>query len=208
MMLSLQDYFIELLHSLGAAKTQSETYWNEIEEKYSDKNRHYHNLDHLRALSKELSEVKHEINDWKTIMLSLYYHDIVYSAVSYKNELKSAELAAERLRTIGVSEERIEKCRDQILATKYHKTSEDMDTNYFLDADLAILGSSEASYQDYTERLRKEYNLIPAGIYRKGRMKVVKNFLSRDRIYKTDHFYQKYEESARTNLTFEVKQLQ
>jgi predicted metal-dependent HD superfamily phosphohydrolase len=122
--------------------------------------------------------------------------------------LKSAELAAERLRDIGISEDKIEKCRDQILATKHHKTSEDMDSNYFLDADLAILGSSEEKYQEYKDGIRMEYKLVPRGIYRKGRMKLVKKFLSMDRIYKTDHFYEKYEERARANLTSELKLLQ
>ena len=165
-------------------------------------------MNHLRALLDELSEVKHEITDWNTTMFTLFYHDIVYSSLSYKNELKSAELAAERLRDLGVSEEKIEKCRDQILATKNHRTSEDTDTNYFLDADLSILGYPEDKYQEYVEKIRKEYRMIPKGIFRKGRLKVIKKFLSMERIFKTEHFCDKYEEKARANLSSELKQLQ
>lgn len=206
--MTLREQFNQLLYSLGVSESQIETYWSEIVVHYSDKKRFYHTLNHLEELLDKLSEIKNQINDWTTLMFTLYYHDIIYSSLSYKNELKSAELAAERLRGIGVSEEKIEKCRDQILATKHHKTSEDMDTNYFLDADLAILGSSEEKYRDYRSQIREEYKLVPRGIYRKGRMKLVKNFLSMDRIYKTDHFYEKYEEKARVNLASELKLLQ
>jgi predicted metal-dependent HD superfamily phosphohydrolase len=44
-----------------------------------------------------------------------------------------------------------------ILATKKYEFSDDIDTNYFTDSDLAILGKSSEVYQKYREQIRTEY---------------------------------------------------
>ena len=204
----LYAVFLESFADATTSEEQLRIFWNQIASAYTDRKRHYHTLDHLEHLYEELSEVKENITDWNTLICTLFYHDMVYSPRSFKNELKSAELAGEHLRSIGVSEEKIEKCRDQILATKHHRKSEDKDTNYFLDADLSILGATEDTYGSYVQNIRKEYKLVPRGIYRKGRKKVIRNFLAMEQIYKTDHFYNKYEDPARANLSSELEKLQ
>ena len=44
-------------------------------------------------------------------------------------------------------------------------------------------------------------------IYKPGRQKVLKHFLAMNRIYKTDHFFKKYEPQARINLANELSRL-
>jgi predicted metal-dependent HD superfamily phosphohydrolase len=93
------------------------------------------------------------------------------------------------------------------MATKGHAISEDADTNYFTDADLAILGSNNDEYLQYVKSIRKEYKFYPDFVYNPGRKKVLEHFIQMPRIYKTDYFYNKYEEPARKNIIDEIRQM-
>lgn len=42
-------------------------------------------------------------------------------------------------------------------------------------------------------------------MYNRGRKKALKHFLEMDRIFKTDYFFQKYENQARINLQKELE---
>lgn len=94
-----------------------------------------------------------------------------------------------------------------ILATKLHEISQDNDTNYFIDADLAILGRGQYEYQKYTEQIREEYSIYPDFMYNNGRKKALQHFLQMDAIYKTDYFFEKYEKQARLNISNELETL-
>lgn len=177
----------------------------EIHKQYSKSNRHYHNLAHLENLYENLLAVSNKINDWQIIIFSIAYHDIIYNTLKQDNEEKSAQLARSRLTKIGLPAAKIEACCSQILATKGHSISADSDTNYFTDADLAILGTSEANYNQYKIAIRKEYKIYPDLVYNPGRKKVLEHFLSMSRIYKTDYFFERCENAARVNIQQELK---
>lgn len=60
-------------------------------------------------------------------------------------------------------------------STDEHKTdgvfgAEDL--HYFLDIDMAVLGSEPAHYASYTGEVRKEYSFLPDAIYQSLRLKV------------------------------------
>jgi predicted metal-dependent HD superfamily phosphohydrolase len=155
-----------------------------------------------------LKEVKSNITDWDTTLFAVFYHDIIYKASSSTNEADSAKLAMQKLSEIGYPAEKIAKCASMILATKQHDLSEDNDTNYFIDADLAILGSSQYDYQKYTQQIREEYSIYPDFMFNNGRKKALQHFLQMGTIYKTDYFSKKYEKAAKENLENELKELQ
>jgi len=184
------------------------SYWSEIELNYGKSKRHYHNLQHLDAITRELLEIKHALTNWQTLLFSIAYHDIIYNPLRHNNEEKSAEFAFKRMTTLHCNAEQINNCTAQILATKTHTVSADADTNYFTDADLSILGSSPAVYKGYVQSIRKEYKLYPDFIYNPGRQKVLKHFLEMPAIFKTAHFANKYESSARINLQEELRSLE
>lgn len=95
-----------------------------------------------------------------------------------------------------------------ILATKNHELSADNDTNYLLDADLAILGQTLDDYQKYTEQIREEYSIYPDFMYNSGRKKVLNYFLDMDEIYKTPYFKKNYEQKARVNIKNDLSELE
>ncbi|MGC5744285.1 HD domain-containing protein [Chryseobacterium sp. NFX27] len=184
-----------------------ENLWQEIETRYSAKDRYYHDLFHLENMFMELESVKSLIEDFYTVSFSVFYHDIIYDASSKSNEEKSASCAAERLQKVGFPRALILKTENQILATKSHTKSDDPDTNYLLDADLSVLGKDSAIYFDYTRKIRKEYALYPDFLYKPGRKKVLKYFLELKSIFKTEHFRDKYEQQARRNIAAEIELL-
>lgn len=203
----LKEIFANLLSNYTADNNLINTLWAEIEQNYSDKNRYYHNLSHLDNLYRELFQVKEKITNWETVLFTLYYHDIIYSSLNFDNEEKSAQLAEKRLKQINVPIEIIEECKLQILATKSHSENSNIDTKYFLDSDLSILGQNAETYLAYYQNIRKEYALYPNLIYNSGRKKVLKHFLNMERIFKTQFFYDKFEANAKLNLDTELNNL-
>lgn len=88
-----------------------------------------------------------------------------------------------------------------------HELSKDSDTNYFIDADLAILGSAPAQYNIYATMVRKEYRQYPDLLYKPGRRKVLEHFLQMPAIYKTAFFRERYQQQAKENLAAELNML-
>lgn len=207
MTIKTNDIYSKLISKFSNDENLKLDYWQEIEKSYSQKNRKYHNLTHLENMILELESVKEEISDFDALLFSVFYHDIIYKATSKDNEEKSAELAKKRLEKINFSSEKILKTYNQILATKSHKKSEDSDTNFLLDADLAILGRDWKVYENYIQQIRKEYSIYPDFLYNPGRKKVLTHFLEFDEIFKTDYFKEKYEKIARENIKREISML-
>ena len=203
----LKETFIGLLKNYTDNKRLIEELWTEIEKNYSSKKRHYHTLQHIENVLVQLTEVKEEIQNWDTLLFTLYYHDIIYNALKSDNEERSAALAEIRLRQISISEKTIEQCTKQILATKSHSKSTDSDTDYFTDADLSIIGQPWETYSLYYKNVRKEYSIFPDLVFNPGRKKVLNHFLTMDRIFKTDYFYNKLELQAKQNMKKEIKLL-
>lgn len=201
----LENIFISLVNPYN--KEASQTLWQEIKDYYSHKNRKYHNLTHLENLYNELYLCKELIEDWDTVLFALFYHDIIYKSTRNDNEEQSAELAAQRLKEINYPEDKTERCRQMILATKSHLPVSDNDINLFTDADLSILGYNWSKYKQYYQQVREEYSFYPDILYNPGRKKVLKHFLSMSFIYKTDFFRTKYEENAKENIRKELTKL-
>lgn len=203
----LQQTLTELLYSYHIPDDLCITYWAEIEQYYSSKKRHYHNLTHLENLLNLLLACKSQIKDWDSILFALYYHDIIYNTFKKDNEERSALLAVKRLTAIHYAPGKCALCSQHILATKSHAVSKNNDTNLFTDADLSILGAPTEIYVEYAKQIRKEYSLYPDFMYKPGRKKVLQYFLQMERIFKTDYFCQQYEVQAKQNISAELDTL-
>lgn len=203
----LTDTFLQLVNKYSNNNELATNLWLEIFTRYSESKRHYHTIDHLEAIISELNEVKDKITDWDTLLLAVFYHDIIYKASSSTNEADSAKLAMQRLAEFRFPADKIAKCANMIIATKEHLLSEDSDTNYLIDADLSILGRKADDYQKYTEEIREEYSIYPDFMYNKGRKKALQHFLQVETIYKTEYFIKKFEKNAKENVSNELLDL-
>ncbi len=203
----LTDLFLQLVNKYSNNNELATNLWLEIFTKYSEPKRHYHTIDHLEAVISDLKNVKDKIEDWETTLFAVFYHDIIYKASGNSNEGDSAKLAMKRLSEIGYPAEKIAKCADMIMATKLHELSLDKDTNYLIDADLAILGKNAYEYQKYNEQIREEYTIYPDFMYATGRKKALQHFIQMEKIFKTEYFSDIYENQARININSEVEML-
>lgn len=203
----LKDRFETLYLNFTEDKILIEKFWIEIENNYSGKSRHYHNLQHLENMFEAIDAVRNQIEKFDNISFSIFYHDVIYDATSKLNEEKSADVAKKRLESLGVNNNDIQQVYEQIVATKSHQKSENKDTNFLLDADLSVLGKSNEVYSEYTKQIRKEYSIYPDFRYKPGRKKVLQHFLGLENIFKTEYFKNKYETQARENIEFELKSL-
>lgn len=200
----LDEIYLTLAEKYSGDVAKAGVCWEEIRTAYSKKGRYYHTLEHLENLLRELVPVQAELSDWGAMIFSICYHDIVYSALKSNNEEKSADLAVLRLSALSAPSALIDHCKALILATKGHQVSADADVNFFTDADLSILGKDWDSYAVYATNVRKEYSIYPDVVYKPGRIKILQSFLDMDRIYKTDYFYERYEDAAKRNLQREI----
>ncbi|WP_294216521.1 hypothetical protein [uncultured Chryseobacterium sp.] len=205
--MTLQERFRKTCAAFSADYTLIDNLWSEIENLYTEKSRYYHTLEHLEHMLRELDSVKDRIQDTDLVSLSVFYHDAVYDASSKSNEKKSAALAEKRLGQLQLNPAALRQITEQIIATQLHECSDSADTNYLLDADLSVLGKDSAIYQEYAEKIRKEYSIYPDFLYRPGRKKVLRHFLDMDRIFKTEEFIMKYEHQARENIRSEWETL-
>lgn len=204
-MIDLKKRFFTLLRNYSNDEEYIAYCWLEIANNYSKPSRHYHNLEHLETMFSELENIKFLVNRWDELLLSIYYHDIIYKTTKSDNEHQSALVFEKRMQKTSFLA--IDECKKQIELTKTHQLSEDDDTNILMDLDLAILGKKPHIYKTYCDAIRKEYQLYPDLIYCNGRKKVLKHMLSLDSIYKTDWFRQTYENQARENLQSELDSL-
>jgi predicted metal-dependent HD superfamily phosphohydrolase len=185
-----------------------ESLFNALVERYSERARAYHNLSHIQSLLALSESLLDKIQNRDEHYFAIWFHDVIYDTQRADNEEKSAEFAAEALARLAVPEQSIAVTREMILATKHHRAAGlSWDMKVFLDLDTSILGAPEEIYEEYSRAIRKEYSWVPDAMYREGRMKVLNDFLSRDRIYHTEEISAKYETRARRNIAEEIRGL-
>lgn len=179
-----------------------------LKKKYSEKSRFYHNLSHVKTLLNLFESIADKIYDHDAVRFAIWFHDVIYDTERSDNEEESARLAAEMLRKLQVNAETIERVQKMILSTKTHSgRSLSDDEKLFLDMDLAILGTSEEIYKEYSKAIREEYSWVSESRYHSGRKKILESFIRREKIYLTKEMEVRYEEKARENINNEIKAL-
>jgi predicted metal-dependent HD superfamily phosphohydrolase len=93
-----------------------------------------------------------------------------------------------------VADERLEFIAAMIRASANHRVPESMDAAaasdraFYLDMDLAILGSAGEEFAAYERAVRLEYDWVPERAWIAGRSQVLRNFLARPFIYASPQF--------------------
>lgn len=189
-------------------KVEATELFKKIAEEYQAENRKYHNFEHIEKMIAFLQVYEQEIKDGAGIRFAVYFHDVVYDTKAKDNEEQSAQYAQNYLTRLGIPDTIVVHVLDLIHATTRHEVIDgDTDSAIFLDADLAILGSSAEEYDKYATKIRQEYAWVPDDQYRTGRKIVLENFLNRPRIYFTDKAYKELEQRARINIKRELARL-
>jgi len=199
------DRWNGLCSRLGLSN-DTNTYF-ELIEAHAQKHRAYHTLDHIAACLKHLDHVKDQVDRADDIELSLWFHDAIYQPFSATNEEDSADWAVNWLSNHGAQPDLMDRVKVHILATKTHDRPERLDGRYMLDIDLSILGTSPHVYDQFEIDIRREYKRVPKFIFRKKRKAILHGFLSRDYIYATEYFRERFEQQAHINLECAIARL-
>lgn len=95
-----------------------------------------------------------------------------------------------------------------MFATKSHQSqTDDIDTQHFLDADMAILGSDNEVYLANCVAVKQEHSSIPVFLFNRGRRKFLSSVLEQESIFLSPYFKNKCEQIARTNIQNELSKL-
>lgn len=191
----------KLPHGGGAA-------FDEIITLHGQPQRRYHGLTHLSALFALLDAYVPKEVEQTSLHFCVWWHDAIYVPGEGDNEEKSAALARLRLDEMGADTKLSNQVSDIILATRNHWEGRSMgDGDYFLDADIAILGAPPKIYERYALDVRVEYSYLDDTNFRNGRTAFLRAALSRPRLFRTDIFHCTFDEVARANMTGELSRL-
>lgn len=176
--------------------------------RWSEPARRYHTLDHLRHCLEELDDVRALLEDPAAAELALWFHDAVYDPRGADNEERSALLFREWAARAGLERARAARIEEWILLTRHGAGEAAGDAAFVLDADLAVLSLDPAAYAGYERRVREEYAWVEEAVFRRERARILRGFLGRPSIYRTERFRGRCEELARRNLADAVAVLE
>jgi len=185
----------------------------DLVERWSEEHRGYHDLRHLDEVAVALTALRADALssdvEWASVVFAAWFHDAVYVvATGADNERQSADLARNLLSAKGVGSEVVDAVESLVLASEAHDVPENHGPHAaFHDADLWILCSPEARFDDYCAAVRREYAAVPDDAYAQGRTAILAPFLQRESVYRTAHARQQWEARARHNLTRELTRL-
>ncbi|MCW8930534.1 MAG: hypothetical protein OQL19_09880 [Gammaproteobacteria bacterium] len=183
-------------------KSKEEFY--KVAQHYGENNRFYHTLEHIDFCLSLFDNNYNKIEHPDEFEISLWLHDVIYKPKMLNNEELSAEYADNMLSLLGFETHKIDKVRQIIMSTKHPSVPTSNDEKYLIDIDLAILGTSNAIYEHYSDMIRKEYSYLPAGQYIIGRKQILESFVNSEFIFHTDTFRETYELIARKNIKNEL----
>lgn len=176
--------------------------WTEVEKAYDQPTRRYHNLEHLEEMTGHFHAVPQWGNPYE-VAVAMLYHDYYCDPLVGENEQASVKAAMSAIarwlpKIDGYGCFRI---RNLILATVTHGRPRNVlepDMGHFVDADMAILGSSPDRFKRYQEEITAEYHdLLNFAAKRK---KWLCHVLRLETIYVTPFFRGRFEAAARRNI--------
>lgn len=181
--------------------------------RWSEPHRRYHGPVHLVEVLGAVDELcragRVPPRDRTVAVLGAWFHDAVYDIGADDNERRSAALAARTLAGLGVEADLVDDVVTVVLDTVEHDVGEDASPARSLlhDADLWILAAPTPRFDGYCREVREEYRDVPAATYGAARSAVLRPFLVREHVYRTEHGRRTWEPAARENLARELTRL-
>jgi predicted metal-dependent HD superfamily phosphohydrolase len=197
-----REQWHQLLRAWNVGPDKADAAFDEVIRAYVGPGRFYHTLEHVRDVLGTVDYLARYVENLNAVKLAAWLHDVIYDSRASDNEEKSARYAEQLCGDLAIPEG--PRVAALIGKTKTHDAGEDADARVLGDADLAILGATEADYQAYANKVRREYAWVPEPEYREGRRQVLERFLTRPRIF---HYLEDLEERARQNLAREWARL-
>lgn len=209
--------FVRSATGVGASAPveEIERVGEDLVERWSGEDRHFHNLRHLGAVLHRVDELSEETHSADVVRLAAWYHGAIFDAASKtayaskggEQTSASAELAREELTRLGVPADRADRVAHLVNGLLRHAPdATDLDACVLNDADLAMLAGEPQRYKEYTAAVRAEYEHIPLADYVRARIKVLSKLLARESLFLSP-MGAAWEDSARQNVDAELHRL-
>jgi predicted metal-dependent HD superfamily phosphohydrolase len=196
----LRDRWEKACDGTGSANERQRTF-RQLYAAYTGADRFYHGIGHIAECLRELDPVRTLAASARAIELAIWFHDVIYDGRRKDNEERSAELADGQLRRLEFDRQTIDEIHRLILLTRHDRVPPDVDGKLMVDIDLSSLGRPADVFENNTRLIRKEFPHVPDADFARGRREMLGRFLARPRIYYTDVFRDRYEATARENLS-------
>eukprot|EP00897_Mesotaenium_endlicherianum_P004119 jgi/Mesen1/3735/ME000204S02996 len=196
----------------GAGEGLAEKWWRVLEGRYGEGQRHYHSLAHVQALFRLYHEYAHFIQDPAAVQLAIFFHDAVYDpccTVKGGNERASADLFDDFAAEASLPSTLAQEVRKYIEQTSDHLAAHGAsgDLAWFLDLDMAVLGSPTDEYRAYADAIRKEYGHIDDAKFARGRRNFLQALLDAPQVFHTKPMQAMLAGKLRNNVLAELAQL-
>ena len=175
--------------------------------RYGEAQRAYHTMTHIDECLAHFAEAVHLAQAAATVEAAIWFHDVIYDPKRSDNEEASACWAAGLLQAAGASATTSSTIQELIVDTAHRRPPRTADGALLVDIDLAILGAPPHRFDEYEAQIRHEYSWVPWPTFAQRRTAILEQFLARTHIYQTAHFQERFEQTARQNLTRSIAQL-
>ena len=186
-------------------------WWSILLINYTKPYKYYHSLKHIKNCIELYEKNKHLINEniQKEFLIALWFHDIIYYPGNSENEKKSAKIVEKFCKEIN-NNLNVDIIKKFIIETRNHmneKNNDDDNFNLFLDIDMSVVGQDD--YDEYENNIKNEYlNVYELEDYKIGRIEFLKCLLNKKKIFRTEKFFEMYENKARINIKKGIKMLE
>ena len=176
-------------------------WWDEILNRYTKKWKYYHNLNHIYSFIELYDKYNNLIeNEKNEFLLSIFFHDIIYIPSRNDNEKESIKIFNQFYKENKPQNLNKEKVIELITETENHLLNKEYnnDISLFLDMDMQII--SQNNWEDYENKIRKEYCFVGYDNYKIKRKEFLESLGKKEKIFRTNTFFDKFEKKARNNI--------
>lgn len=150
--------------------------WQSIQNAWKEKHRFYHTPTHLQKLINDIEKLRvdKQIDEsaYKILLMSAFFHDIVYNPKKTDNEVQSALFFEEST----IKHPHTELIKEIILDTATHQAENQL-SKLFSALDMKIVShSSFSELLAWEKNIAKEYRCFDYSVYKTLRLKVLEDF--------------------------------
>ncbi|HTM67890.1 MAG TPA: hypothetical protein VL426_01185 [Candidatus Binatia bacterium] len=196
----LKDKWCSLWQRAGGRDSGWLRPYERLVARYAEPHRHYHTLAHVQHCLREFDAIRDLADHADSVEMAVWFHDAIYDTRAKDSEARSAALARNVLDVGGFREEFGERVAELVMATCHAAPPSCNDAALLVEADLAILGQPEATFDAYERQVRREYDWVDDAAFAAGRATVIESFLRRPVIFRVHSLHRAYEDAARANL--------
>jgi predicted metal-dependent HD superfamily phosphohydrolase/Flp pilus assembly protein TadD len=168
--------------------------------RYREPARRYHTLEHVAHCLRQTDLAAAELSDADAVRLAIWFHDVVYLPSAADNEARSAELFR-GLALPALPGPLVDDVARLILATRYGEPARSDDEAWMVDIDYSSFGLPWEEFLRDSRSVRDERTDLDDAGYSAQHSRFLENLLARERLYHTGFFGDRYEASARDNIT-------